>query len=99
MVQREVAALGIENVEVVGFNALLMKFAEKQGASMIIRGLRAVASRRGGGVTSASAGAGAGSCRAGRVAAPFSEIMVILLVSYARLPGWNEAARQRRPSM
>ncbi len=43
MVQREVAALGIENVEVVGFNALLMKFAEKQGASVIIRGLRAVA--------------------------------------------------------
>lgn len=43
MVKREVAALGIENVEVVGFNALLMKFAEKQGASVIIRGLRAVA--------------------------------------------------------
>lgn len=43
MVKREVAALGIENVEVVGFNALLMKFAEKQKASVIIRGLRAVA--------------------------------------------------------
>ncbi len=43
MVTREVATLGLENVEVVGFNALLMKFAEKQGASMIIRGLRAVA--------------------------------------------------------
>ena len=43
MVEREAAALGIENVEVVGFNALLMKFAEKQGASVIIRGLRAVA--------------------------------------------------------
>ena len=43
MVRREVAALGIANVEVVGFNALLMKFAERQGASMIIRGLRAVA--------------------------------------------------------
>ena len=43
MVQREVAALGIANVEVVGFNALLMTFAERQGASMIIRGLRAVA--------------------------------------------------------
>ena len=43
MVKREVAALGIENVSVVGFNALLMKFAEKQGASMIVRGLRAVA--------------------------------------------------------
>lgn len=43
MVEREVAALGIENVTVVGFNALLMKFAQKQGASVIIRGLRAVA--------------------------------------------------------
>ncbi|MGE3689942.1 MAG: pantetheine-phosphate adenylyltransferase [Novosphingobium sp.] len=43
MVTREVAAQGIANVEVVGFNALLMKFAEKQGASVILRGLRAVA--------------------------------------------------------
>ncbi len=43
MVEREVAAMGLENVSVVGFNALLMKFAEKQGASVIIRGLRAVA--------------------------------------------------------
>lgn len=43
MVEREVAGLGIENVTVVGFNALLMKFAEKQGATVIVRGLRAVA--------------------------------------------------------
>jgi len=43
MVEREVADLGIENVTVVGFNALLMKFAEKQGATIIVRGLRAVA--------------------------------------------------------
>ncbi|SLJ87744.1 pantetheine-phosphate adenylyltransferase [Novosphingobium mathurense] len=43
MVEREVASLGIENVSVVGFNALLMKFAEKQGATVIVRGLRAVA--------------------------------------------------------
>jgi pantetheine-phosphate adenylyltransferase len=43
MVEREVERLGIENVSVVGFNALLMKFAEKQGATVIIRGLRAVA--------------------------------------------------------
>ena len=42
-VRREVADLGIANVEVVGFNALLMKFAEAQGANVIIRGLRAVA--------------------------------------------------------
>ena len=43
MVTREVAAMGLDNVSVVGFNALLMKFAEKQGASVILRGLRAVA--------------------------------------------------------
>jgi len=43
MTRREVAALGLENVEVVGFNALLVKFARKQGANVLIRGLRAVA--------------------------------------------------------
>lgn len=43
MVEREVAALGIANVSVVGFNSLLMRFAEKQGATVIVRGLRAVA--------------------------------------------------------
>jgi pantetheine-phosphate adenylyltransferase len=43
MVAREVAALGLGNVEVVGFDALLMKFARRQGASVIVRGLRAVA--------------------------------------------------------
>ena len=43
MVLAEVARLGLDNVEVVGFDALLMKFAEKVGASVIVRGLRAVA--------------------------------------------------------
>ncbi|EJL30229.1 pantetheine-phosphate adenylyltransferase [Novosphingobium sp. AP12] len=43
MVEREVAKMGIDNVSVVGFNALLMKFAQVQGASVIVRGLRAVA--------------------------------------------------------
>lgn len=43
MVEREVASQGIANVSVMGFNALLMKFAEKQGANVIVRGLRAVA--------------------------------------------------------
>ncbi|WP_230280983.1 pantetheine-phosphate adenylyltransferase [Croceicoccus sp. Ery15] len=43
MVERELAAMGVENAEVVGFNALLMRFAEKQGAQVIVRGLRAVA--------------------------------------------------------
>lgn len=42
MVRREVADISGE-IEVVGFNALLMKFAQDQGASVIIRGLRAVA--------------------------------------------------------
>jgi pantetheine-phosphate adenylyltransferase len=41
MVQRELADL--PNVLVVTFNALLMDFAESQGASIILRGLRAVA--------------------------------------------------------
>ena len=43
MVEREVASLAIDNVEVVGFNALLVKFARKQGANVLVRGLRAVA--------------------------------------------------------
>lgn len=43
MVQREIATMGIDNVEVVGFNALLVKFARKQRAMVLIRGLRAVA--------------------------------------------------------
>jgi pantetheine-phosphate adenylyltransferase len=42
MVKQEVAAIG-GNITVVGFNDLLMKFAEAQGANVIIRGLRAVA--------------------------------------------------------
>lgn len=42
MVRREVAGISGE-IEVVGFNALLMKFAQDQGASVIVRGLRAVA--------------------------------------------------------
>lgn len=42
MVRRETADLG-DGVEVVAFNALLMKFAQKQGANVIVRGLRAVA--------------------------------------------------------
>ena len=43
MVEREVKSLGLDNVRVVGFNALLVKFANKMGANVIIRGLRAVA--------------------------------------------------------
>jgi pantetheine-phosphate adenylyltransferase len=42
MVEREVAALGLTNVEVVGFNALLVEFAKAQGASIVIRGIRGV---------------------------------------------------------
>lgn len=43
MVRAEVERLGIDNVLVEGFDALLIKFAEVRGASVIIRGLRAVA--------------------------------------------------------
>ncbi len=43
MMKGEIARLGLTNVEIHGFDALLMKFAESQGASVIIRGLRAVA--------------------------------------------------------
>ena len=43
MVKREVSSLGNDNIRVVGFNSLLMDFAESQGAGMIVRGLRAVA--------------------------------------------------------
>jgi pantetheine-phosphate adenylyltransferase len=42
MVRREVDGIG-GNIEVVEFDSLLMDFAEAQGASMIVRGLRAVA--------------------------------------------------------
>lgn len=42
MVRREAANLGLDNVEVVGFNSLLMDFAEAQGASTVIRGIRGV---------------------------------------------------------
>jgi pantetheine-phosphate adenylyltransferase len=41
MVRREVA--GIADIEGVPFDSLLMAFAEAQGASVIVRGLRAVA--------------------------------------------------------
>jgi pantetheine-phosphate adenylyltransferase len=42
MVRREIADIP-GNIEVVEFDSLLMDFAEAQGASMILRGLRAVA--------------------------------------------------------
>jgi pantetheine-phosphate adenylyltransferase len=42
MVRREVESVG-EGVSVVSFDSLLMDFAEREGASMIVRGLRAVA--------------------------------------------------------
>ena len=43
MVRAEVARQGLTNVEIKGFNALLMKFAEHENANVIVRGLRAVA--------------------------------------------------------
>jgi pantetheine-phosphate adenylyltransferase len=41
-VEREVANLKLDNVEVIGFNALLVKFAQETGAKVLIRGLRSV---------------------------------------------------------
>jgi pantetheine-phosphate adenylyltransferase len=42
MVKREVAAIGDDKIRVVGFNSLLMDFAESQGATTVIRGIRGV---------------------------------------------------------
>jgi len=42
MVRREVAAVD-GSISVVAFDSLLMDFAEREGASLIVRGLRAVA--------------------------------------------------------
>ncbi len=42
MVKREVAEVGGE-IHVVAFDSLLMDFAEREGAKVIVRGLRAVA--------------------------------------------------------
>ena len=42
MVKREVAAIGDVTIRVVGFNSLLMDFAESLGATTVIRGIRGV---------------------------------------------------------
>ena len=42
-VRREVADIADGKIQVVEFDSLLMDFAESQGASLILRGLRAVA--------------------------------------------------------
>jgi pantetheine-phosphate adenylyltransferase len=42
MVEREVASINNGHIRVVGFNSLLMDFAEGQGASVVIRGIRGV---------------------------------------------------------
>lgn len=42
MVRREVAGMG-GDIDVVEFDSLLMDFAEREGATLILRGLRAVA--------------------------------------------------------
>ena len=42
MVRRECASID-SDIDVVAFNSLLMDFAEREGANVIIRGLRAVA--------------------------------------------------------
>jgi pantetheine-phosphate adenylyltransferase len=42
MVRRESSGIADGKIEVVDFDSLLMDFAEREGASMIVRGLRAV---------------------------------------------------------
>ena len=42
MVRREIAAFEEGNIVVVGFNSLLMDFADDQGAAVVIRGIRGV---------------------------------------------------------
>jgi len=42
MVEREVAGIGNTSIRVVGFDSLLMSFADSMGASVVIRGIRGV---------------------------------------------------------
>lgn len=42
MVEREVAGIGNTKIRVVGFDSLLMDFADAMGASVVIRGIRGV---------------------------------------------------------
>jgi pantetheine-phosphate adenylyltransferase len=42
MVRREVATIGNGNIRVVGFNSLLVDFADTLGATTVIRGIRGV---------------------------------------------------------
>jgi pantetheine-phosphate adenylyltransferase len=42
MVKREVASIGDVSIRVVGFNSLLMDFADSLGATTVIRGIRGV---------------------------------------------------------
>lgn len=42
MVESEVAMIGNAKIRVVGFDSLLMDFAEQQGANIVIRGIRGV---------------------------------------------------------
>jgi len=42
MVEREVAGIGDAKIRVVGFNSLLMDFADAMNASVVIRGIRGV---------------------------------------------------------
>ncbi len=42
MVRREVARVGNAKIRVVGFNSLLMDFADAMGAQVVIRGIRGV---------------------------------------------------------
>ena len=42
MVEREVAEIACDTIRVVGFNSLLMDFAEQMSAGIVVRGIRGV---------------------------------------------------------
>jgi pantetheine-phosphate adenylyltransferase len=42
MVKREVATIGDDNIRVIGFDSLLVNFADSLGATTVIRGIRGV---------------------------------------------------------
>ena len=42
MVEREVAEIACDTIRVVGFNSLLMDFAEQMNAGIVVRGIRGV---------------------------------------------------------
>jgi len=42
MVKREVAGIGVDSIRLIGFDSLLVDFADEMGAGTVIRGIRGV---------------------------------------------------------